>query len=352
MLNPAENSGGARALELIRRPGIRPNKLSSKSWSRGSNIHSDGFTARRGEKTSKQGADLLSDVGIVELLQEDERPTFIVDLRDHENQSRSPLKLLFANSALNAQPSLLESIKGKSDDSTARFTKPTPHSYFRSWVLRSSETPGGTQMSVAPFSFAGFTWKASTIRKCLRVIRTDVVATTVTKDERNTGPNLQQLLGPGSSSPGTLRDLRPEAAGYFDTRTIEEGRQGTSGKGSVLDQGSPREQPSESSPDENRLPRYGISPTVNADLGISDILTNGTDLTSSAMSQKAVFPVRLSGGGFGTITSITPSEPGFFDWTRVPITSALPPHIQLARSIDWAATSLGRSTRSIGRNQY
>jgi hypothetical protein len=30
-----------------------------------------------------------------------------------------------------------------------------------------------------------------------------------------------------------------------------------------------------------------------------------------------------------------------FDWTRLPITPALPRHIQLARSIDWASTPLG-----------
>lgn len=30
-----------------------------------------------------------------------------------------------------------------------------------------------------------------------------------------------------------------------------------------------------------------------------------------------------------------------FDWTRLPITPALPRHIQFARSIDWASTPLG-----------
>jgi len=35
------------------------------------------------------------------------------------------------------------------------------------------------------------------------------------------------------------------------------------------------------------------------------------------------------------------SQPGFFDWTRLPMSPSLPPHVQFARSIDWAATSLG-----------
>jgi len=36
-----------------------------------------------------------------------------------------------------------------------------------------------------------------------------------------------------------------------------------------------------------------------------------------------------------------PHDIGFFDWTRLPITDALPEHIQFARSIDWASTALG-----------
>jgi hypothetical protein len=32
---------------------------------------------------------------------------------------------------------------------------------------------------------------------------------------------------------------------------------------------------------------------------------------------------------------------GFFDWTRLSISSSLPPHIQFARAIDWASTPLG-----------
>ena len=34
-------------------------------------------------------------------------------------------------------------------------------------------------------------------------------------------------------------------------------------------------------------------------------------------------------------------EPGFFDWTRLPVTSAMSQHVQFARSVDWASTSLG-----------
>lgn len=34
-------------------------------------------------------------------------------------------------------------------------------------------------------------------------------------------------------------------------------------------------------------------------------------------------------------------DDGFFDWTRLSLSSVLPQHIRFARSVDWAATSLG-----------
>jgi hypothetical protein len=41
--------------------------------------------------------------------------------------------------------------------------------------------------------------------------------------------------------------------------------------------------------------------------------------------------------------SVTTGYPGSssFDWTRLPMSAALPRHIQFARSIDWASTPLG-----------
>jgi len=34
-------------------------------------------------------------------------------------------------------------------------------------------------------------------------------------------------------------------------------------------------------------------------------------------------------------------EIGFFDWTRLPVSDNLPPHIQFALSVDWASTAIG-----------
>ena len=342
MVNLAEDTGGTRTLKLTRRPGIGHNKTSPESLSRGSNEQRDAFVASRGEeKSTKRGADLLSQVGIVELLQQDERPAFIVDLEDDENFAARQLNLLFANAALNEQFALLEKIEGKADDLTLKLAVSTPHRDFMLWVLSSPDTPGAPQMCATPFTFAGYTWRASTIRKYLRIVYCDGATTTM--NEKESRLKHQQLLGPGSPSSGKQRDIRPGTASYFDSR-VSRGGSGASGEISVLYQDSSNERSSESSQEETFMPEYGGSLDANGDVGTSDILASGTDLTSSLKSQKAVFPVRLNGEKFDTLTTIVPSDPGFFDWTRLPVTSALPPHIQFARSVDWGATSLGLST--------
>ena len=135
--------------------------------------------------------------------------------------SISRLNLLFANPALKAQSAVLESIEGKSDDLTLIFATSTPHRDFKSWVLNSPGTRGASEKSATPFVFAGFTWRFYTIRGCLRVVHGDTDTANVVINEKNNGPNLQQLLGPGSSSPRSARDIRPEAASYFDSVMLQ-----------------------------------------------------------------------------------------------------------------------------------
>ena len=51
--------------------------------------------------------------------------------------------------------------------------------------------------------------------------------------------------------------------------------------------------------------------------------------------------IAATAGNVDAFDSTAVAEQGFFDWTRLPMSSALPRHIQFARSIDWASTSLG-----------
>jgi hypothetical protein len=339
MLNQVECGGSKRTPKLARGPGSGPNKPSRKSLSRGSSDHSVSFVASHEEgKNTQSSAELLSQVGIVELLEQDERPTFIANLADGQSTSSGWLNLLFANPALKAQHSVLESIEGKSDDLTLIFATSTPHRDFKSWVLID---PGTSGAPATPFVFAGFTWKSYTVRNCLRIIHGDNVAATVVINKKADGPVFQQLLGPGSPSPRSARDIRPEATSYFESTIFQGSQTRATRKMSISYQDSSGERSSGSSRKERCAPQYGGSPTTNGDMGISDFLRGGTDMTSSSNSQKMVSPVKLNPEECGTMTKVALSGRGFFDWTRAPLTSALPLHIRFARSIDWGATSLG-----------
>lgn len=345
MLKREEDTSGTRTTKHARRPSSGPNKTFSKGMGSHSNDHSGNcgnFVASGGRgENSQHGAQVLSQASALELLEQDERPTFVVDIEGKQDAAGSRLSLLFVNPALEAQTAVVERIEGRSEDLTLIFATSTPHRDFRSWVLNTSDTVAVSGKSVMPFAFAGLTWRYFTISNGLRIVHGNTDTAVMVANEKNNGPNIQQLLGPGSSSPRSAREVRPEAASYFDSAVIQGDSLATQGRMSILYECSSTEQSSESSR-EQYSPKYGGSPIANGDLGISEILTSATDSTSSKSSQKVVFPVRLQSGELGTVNTALPSEPGFFDWTRLPVTPALPLHIQFARSIDWGATSLGR----------
>src|SRR5437016_4313217 len=174
MLHRTEDTGGARTLQNARGSGNGSCKRSFSATSPGSNDTCGSLASSRGKGRSIQhGTQLLSQLGIVELLEQDERPTFIVDLEGDDDKSINRLNLLFANPSLRAQPAVLQSIEGKPDGLTLMFTTSTPHREFKSWVLSKRDTAGASERSLTPFVFAGLTWRSSTIRDCFRVVHVD-----------------------------------------------------------------------------------------------------------------------------------------------------------------------------------
>lgn len=54
-------------------------------------------------RSTVTGVELLGNVGIVELLEQDERPTFIIDVANQANYTPGgPLQIVFANASLRA----------------------------------------------------------------------------------------------------------------------------------------------------------------------------------------------------------------------------------------------------------
>lgn len=234
---------------------------------------------------------LLQGIGAIELLEGDERPTFVVDLHDPRNAYAGVLNILYANVALRTAPGLLELLQHAPEQSW-----PGPgFSEFRAWAVTLAQEQSSPKVPGPSVTYAGLLWTCSTLRKRFRIIR----------GYQNT------LLDPGTglspTQPGEAQQPSPIAnpgpSGSWASRTPE-----LSGEsGDYFGQAGRTQLRSRSEPPSR--------PGSAADTVVRSL----DDLALSSP------PLRTT-----------------FDWTRIPIDDPnLPAHYRFARSIDWAATPLG-----------
>jgi hypothetical protein len=97
---------------------------------------------------------------------------------------------------------------------------------------------------------------------------------------------------------------------------------------------------------EGSIRRIDEPSALEGNTGIADQQTPMDELTSPSAYVKDAIPLTAEVPAVTNINwfnshvhshTMSPS----FDWTRLPITDAMPPHVRFARSIDWGATALG-----------
>ncbi|TKA79553.1 hypothetical protein B0A55_02743 [Friedmanniomyces simplex] len=293
---------------------------------------------------------LLNSIGVIELLEQDERPTFIVDLAESGNYGPGQLHPVYANSSLRSYMGMLELVNGTASDDAS----PGPKTYlqFKSWLLSASIDGESLNVCLPSFVYAGMTWSCSTLRKRLRIISGAVIAGTPapTGQMRASVPRTMIAEPPSESMNTGERALEP--ADYF---------------AGALPPPAVTKDPARETP----AGRTEIVPTIEDTAAHANgtlpphqytDLSGATNLLPSSHMYVHDFPERgrkdfAGGGGVGdllrgTPTSSTvdslhshielaPSDAPCFDWTRLPVSDSMPPHIQFARSVDWAATALG-----------
>ncbi|KAK3115682.1 hypothetical protein LTR53_004745 [Teratosphaeriaceae sp. CCFEE 6253] len=265
---------------------------------------------------------LLNSIGVIELLEQDERPTFIVDLAESANYGPGQLRPVYANSALRSYMGMLELVNGTASEDAS----PGPKTYlqFKSWLLSAAVDGESLNVCLPSFVYAGMTWSCSTLRKRLRIISASEPTQPMQTGDTNLEPAdyfAGALPPPATKAPS--RGATP-AANYPIIPTIE-------------------------SPSRHGNGTLAI-PTI-------DDLSSATNLMPSSHTY---VPVSLRGNGpandggpllrsptDSTIDSVhshidlASNDSPCFDWTRLPVSDSMPPHIQFARSVDWTATSLG-----------
>ncbi|KAG7293403.1 hypothetical protein NEMBOFW57_003453 [Staphylotrichum longicolle] len=231
---------------------------------------------------------LLQGIGVVELLEQDERPTFIIDLNDPANFAPGPLHLIYANIGLRTAPDLLDLLQP--DPAEPGYS--TEFAEFKAWTVSLMRDRTTTKPVSSSTTYAGFPWTCSTLRRRFRIVRCYQNMTWNTP----TPPDQAQASQPSPNTELTL-------SGPWTNQAPE----------------LPRE----------RSDYFGVAGQTHA---------RSHSEPRSRAGSAADTVIRP----FDDLLLASPPLRTTFDWTRIPVDDPnLPPHHKFARSIDWASTPLG-----------
>lgn len=165
MLNRLHDEQGIiRTVKLAKGPASFASPASRQSMSTPTSAGSDGHSSRSGDQR-RLPAELrdLSGWTVFDLLEADERPTFIVDLADAANHESSLLKIVWKNASLRAAHGILELIN-QDADANLDFAK------FKSWIVSLVKDNRSMNMCLPSFSYGGINWTCSTLGGRFRFI--------------------------------------------------------------------------------------------------------------------------------------------------------------------------------------
>ena len=255
----------------------------------------------------------LDQLGVRELLDQDSRPTFIIDLDPDDEKSPvrgDNLKPIFSNSALRQHDNLHDAVTGSDitkDTSAAASSSSRATAYldFRKWVT--SVTKHDESKDVFPlfFEFENLLWTGSTVRRRFRIVSGNMLWK-------------QNVPSRDFSSVGSLEVASGPTA--FSSRS----------KANRSD--APSEPPSQARSETNSTSHVGMTLASSKQAErLNFSKASKTSLESSSGN---------SSGSKQAVALATP-EKSCTDWTAAEPKGILTDHMKFARSVNWAATPLG-----------
>lgn len=334
---------GNKEIKQPRSPGAphwsRPGRM-SRHQSVNANLGSPGLHGKSLSSFGGQssGTTILQEIGASEILDQDDRPTFVIDLENHANFEPGPLQILFSNAALRSSTNTLSMVSGRGLQTFQNLSYSSDFNEFKAWVTSYVRNFESLDVPLPSFRYLGATWSCNTLRKRLRIIR-GTFSPITTSFSKGSSANSDissirhdtRVRTPGSAMAEGSMVIDEEQDDYFSHSTSRSLRNNDLGK-STSSQGSSRDSsvmPVEFTPKmaETHNPKNLPLRQARRERDISDLSIHEITLRDVADAQ-AKHIERLT-------------SDGFFDWTRLPVTPALPRHIQFAKSVDWASTSLG-----------
>ncbi|PSN67097.1 hypothetical protein BS50DRAFT_493331 [Corynespora cassiicola Philippines] len=333
--------GGIKTVTLARGTfsGLSPPGATSAPSGRSSERSSLPRTSSPDGRDRSDPLRLLGSVGIVELLEQDTRPTFIVDIGDASNYTpgSSSLQILFANSALRADAHTWELVAGRSSrDELAAHAS----TQFKGWLLSTIVQGESLDLNPSPVEHGGIVWSCYTLRKRLRVV-SGAVSSSVAPSIPSTSASNEFAI-PSSSSAALASgdmDMSSSSAHFNEPQDYF----GNSIAAVVNDK----------DPDPRPVSAVTAIALDNVKIGTTDAFggpwprPDRLDLAPldghPSFTNECVLRAHTAGevDSFHREEPSPPHEQGFFDWTRLSLSPSLPRHIQFARSVDWASTPLG-----------
>lgn len=111
------------------------------------------------------GASLLGHVTVTELLDADERPTFIIDLENPVNTLPGALKTLFVNEALRSMPGLLDKVCGVITEGSEAMATFAHYPDFKAWIPEGGDGAGSFKTSRSSFEYPSCTLRGKFLGK-------------------------------------------------------------------------------------------------------------------------------------------------------------------------------------------
>lgn len=291
---------------------------------------------------------VLNSIGIVELLEQDERPTFIVDLGDSSNYGSGPLQPVYTNLSLRSYEGMQALISGISSREPSAGSQ--MFLQFKAWLLSAAVNGESLNVCLPPFQYASLTWSCSTLRKRLRII-SGAFGSPLSASSPSVA--LGVSVPPSESLPDRSLSEPPD---YFGEAAPSKTTNSTSLERASGIEILPTIESRQSDPE--ILQDAHLTIPAGFDLSAAtQLLPSANTYVSSSSSAGTMVPtpgtmsaVSPSTKGHGFVANADPavsqipvvsSDSPSFDWTRLPVSDTMPRHIQFARSIDWASTSLG-----------
>ncbi|KAI1436789.1 hypothetical protein GGR50DRAFT_170129 [Xylaria sp. CBS 124048] len=291
MLRTVQDGTDVTTLKLPRGTVNATCRVRSSTTGSWSSIESATLNRSLGTQTQTcvPGSQALCSIGVLELLECDDRPTFVVDTLNTPNAlnalnsvTTGSFPILYSNTALHGSDITRQLVYGAAHNDQ---DDGKDYQNFKTWVMSGGTLSEELGARIPSYFYGGICWSAFTLRNRFRFVSANINDSSIVP----ISPKPPAELGTNLDPPGEILAL----VGQSQTM-------------SKLDI------------DDDDTGEMGAQPII------SDEEPMATQLAADSIP--------------GTLVVLP--QPSF-DWTRIPLTSDLPEHIRFARNVDWASTSLG-----------